>query len=135
MKVSGSNNSANTCLFLYGIDGFPATAAAILNGFRERLGKLRAFLVGLREDRKAAFFSEAPDLVHWVGPYSCRAEDLAFTVGNKEIRAAIKHLEQQYGMTSKAFADSGHRESTIADAWLWSELLEIQRTCSGEAKK
>jgi hypothetical protein len=132
LRSLSRRDGSKRCLLIYGIEPLAPAAGRILNGFRERLTSLRAVIVTIRENRKRDFITECPDLVHWVGTRVVRAEDLAPPFTLRDVNAAIRRMEQQFGMTSREFQRRWYQGQVDAadDHWVWNELLAIRADLS-----
>lgn len=121
-------DASKRCLLLYRVEPLASAAATILNGFRERLGSLKAVVIAIRENRKRDFVVACPDLMDWVGPTVVRAEDLGPPMTPHEINAAIGEYERRFGISSKEFQTRWCQGQVEAgdDYWLWNELLALQ---------
>jgi hypothetical protein len=125
-------------LFISRIEEVLPTAARVLNGAREQLGRLRAVVVFVRENRRREFQQACPDLMDWVGLRICLAYQLSPRRGLKDLDESLSRLESQYGFQSHSFV----KDPTVVlsksphDAWLWKELLALRsELSSSEADK
>ena len=127
MHFLSGNDLGRTSLLVYGVEELLTAAGTLLNGFRERLGYLRATVIAVRENRRRDFLMACPDLVDWIGPRIARVEDFVGPLTAPQIRRAIRNLANKYGISSEAFLrDHGAAGGVSkADAWLWAELLAI----------
>jgi hypothetical protein len=119
-------------LFISRIEEVLPTAAKVLNGAREQLGRLRGVVVFVRENRRGEFQKLCPDLMDWVGLRICLADRFGRRLGLSDINESLRRLEAQYGLPSSSFvADPAIvRSKSPHDAWLWNELLTIQSDLS-----
>jgi hypothetical protein len=125
-------DSDRTWLFIFKIEEVLGTAARVLNGSREQLGRLRGVVVFVRENRRAEFQKTCPDLMDWVGLRICLAHQLSPRLGLKDIAESLKRLEGRYDLPSSSFLANPSIVLTKSphDAWLWNELLAIQSELS-----
>ena len=115
-------------LLIYRIEPLTSAAGRILNGYRERLAGLRTAIVLIRENRRRDFVVTCPDLMDWIGTLVARAEDLAPPLTLREVNAAVKRIERQFGLSTKDFQTkwrSGEVERN-EDHWFWNELIAIR---------
>jgi hypothetical protein len=132
MERIQATDADRTWLFISKIEDVLGTAARVLNGVREQLGRLRGVVVFVRENRRGEFQQLCPDLMDWVGLRICLAHQLRPRLGLKDIAESLNRLEAQYDLPSSSFmADPTIVLSTSPhDAWLWNELLTIQSDLS-----
>ena len=64
-------NAGRTWLFISKLEEVLGTAARVLNGAREQLGRLARVVVFVRENRRGEFQKLCPDLMDWVGLRIC----------------------------------------------------------------
>ena len=116
------------CLLVYQIEPLVSAAGEILNGYRERLGRFRAVVVAIRENRKRDFLRVCPDLMDWVGTNVVRVEDLAPALTVQKVNALIKEYEHRFAMTSDRFQEMWNRGEVESqgDQWFWNELIAIR---------
>jgi hypothetical protein len=121
-------------LFVAKIEEVLPTAADVLNGTREQLGRLRGVIVFVRDDRRAEFQRRCPDVMDWVGLRIFLASNHSPRFGLAEINESLRRLETQYGLTSDSYlADPTIVQSKSShDACLWKELLTIRSELSTE---
>jgi hypothetical protein len=132
MERIQATDADRTWLFIFRIEEVLGTAARVLNGAREQLGRLRGVVVFVRENRRAEFQTSCPDLMDWVGLRICLAYQLGPRRGLEDVNEALSRLERQYNSPSSSFkADPTNvRSKSPHDAWLWNELLTIQSELS-----
>jgi hypothetical protein len=131
-------DAERTWLFIFRIEEVLGTAAKVLNGAREQLGRLRGVVVFVRENRRGEFQQLCPDLMDWVGLRICLAHQFTTRRGIEDINQSLNRLQTQYNLPSESFV----ADPTIVlaasphDAWLWKELLAIRLDLSApEASK
>ncbi len=132
MERIQATDADRTWLFISKIEEVLGTAARVLNGAREQLGRLRGVVVFVRENRRGEFQRTCPDLMDWVGLRICLAHQLSPRLGLKDINESLSRLEEQYELPSRSFSadPSIVRSKSPHDAWLWNELLAIQSELS-----
>ncbi len=127
-RALARRDAAECALLIHGIEPLATASARILNGYRERLARLRTAIVVIRENRRRDFMVACPDLMDWIGTLVTRAEDLAPPLTLREVNASLKRIEQRLGMSSKDFQAkwrTGQCESGD-DYWMWNELIAIR---------
>jgi hypothetical protein len=130
-------NASRRCLVVYQIESLLSAAGAVLNGFRERLGRLRAVVVVIRENRHRDFVAACPDVMDWVGHNVGRAEDLGPPFTLRDVNTAIRALEKRFRMTSAEFREKwirGELEPSD-DLSVWGQLLGLRTTLESKAKR
>ncbi len=124
----GRRDASKCALLIHGIEPLTTASAEILNGYRERLASFRATIVMIRENRRRDFVVACPDLMDWIGTLVARAEDLAPPLTLREVNAAVKRIERQFGMSTKDFQTKWHggEVERTEDHWFWNELIAIR---------
>jgi hypothetical protein len=128
VKMLGRRNGCRRCLLVCQIESLLSAAGTVLNGFRERLGGLRALIIVIRQNRRCDFVAACPDLMDWVGHNIGRTEDLGppFTLAN--VVDSIRILEHRHGMRSGEFQKKW--KSGVLDSRdeysLWAELIALR---------
>ena len=125
-------DAGRTWLFISKIEEVLGTAARVLNGAREQLGRLRGVVVFVRENRRGEFQKLCPDLMDWVGLRICYADQLSPRRGLTDINESLSRLETRYSLPSTSFTADPTvvRSASPHDAWLWNELLTIRSELS-----
>jgi len=137
LKTLSKRNAPRKCLLIHQIESLLSAATTVLNGFRERLGGLRAVVVVIRENRHCDFVAACPDLMDWVGHNVGRAEDLGPPFTLRDVKAAIRALEKRFRMTSAEFREKwtrGELESSD-DLSVWGQLIGLRVTLESAAKR
>lgn len=132
----GRRDVSTCALLVYGIEPLTTASAGILNGYREKLARFRATIVMIRENRRRDFVVACPDLMDWMGTLVARAEDLAPPLTLREVNAAVKRIERQFGMSTKEFLTKWHSGEVERndDHWFWNELIAIRHEMKSAAK-